>query len=105
MTTNQGTTTSTVKNVAKACVASCRKLTAQLEQAKRKLLGELRGKFQAPEELFRLALNEAEALAWESGYPHLVFADLAIEKIQALAAWHARQQALIGYQPVTELAA
>ena len=42
--------------------------------------------------LLRLALNEAEALAWETGIPHLVFPTLAMEKIQSVAAWHARQK-------------
>ena len=41
--------------------------------------------------LIRLALNEAEALAWETGFPQLVFNGLAEEKIQAVASWNRRQ--------------
>ena len=41
-----------------------------------------------------LALNEAEALAWQTMYPHLVFPMLATEKVQAVAAWHRRQHRL-----------
>jgi membrane fusion protein, multidrug efflux system len=44
--------------------------------------------------LTRLALNEAEALAWETGYPHLVFPVLAEEKINTLSMWHGRQTAM-----------
>ena len=42
----------------------------------------------------RLALNEAEALAWDSGYPALVFPLLAEEKLAALQQWTRRQEAL-----------
>jgi hypothetical protein len=45
--------------------------------------------------LFRLSLNEAEALAWQSGFPHLFFPTLADEKAQAAAAWQKRQRALV----------
>lgn len=44
--------------------------------------------------LLRLALNEAEAVAWQSGFPHLVFPVLATEKAKAAVAWHQRQHAL-----------
>jgi hypothetical protein len=37
-------------------------------------------------------LNEAEALAWQTAYPHLLFPSLAVEKIQSVAAWQARQR-------------
>ena len=37
-------------------------------------------------------LGEAEALAWQTGYPHLFFPALATEKVQAAAGWNARQQ-------------
>lgn len=43
---------------------------------------------------FRLALNEAEALAWETGFPHLVFPTLAVEKVQAVCRWHKRQTSI-----------
>jgi hypothetical protein len=42
--------------------------------------------------LLRLALNEAEALAWQTDFPHLVFPVLAREKAQAAVAWHQRQR-------------
>ena len=44
--------------------------------------------------LLELAMNEAEALAWETGVPNLVFLTLAEEKLDALNAWLARQESL-----------
>jgi hypothetical protein len=41
---------------------------------------------------FQLALNEAEALAWQTEFPQLFFPDLAVEKIQAVARRQTRQQ-------------
>ena len=40
----------------------------------------------------RLTLNEAEALAFETGFPDLFALDLADEKLAALNRWHMRQQ-------------
>ncbi len=55
--------------------------------------------------VFRLALNEAEALAWETEFPHLVFPALAQEKINELARWHQRQRAVRRNEPILALAA
>ena len=79
---------------AEQCLSSCRKLLAQLQRAKDAIAAEFRGLLGTHQELLHLALNEAEALAWETGYPHLVFPALAEEKAQALASWHARQISL-----------
>jgi hypothetical protein len=94
MKTNQGAGENAVKTAAKVCLESCQQLAAQFERAKGNLLAELQGSLEVPEKLFRLALNEAEALAWETGYPHLVFPVLASEKVRATAQWTARQQFL-----------
>jgi hypothetical protein len=44
--------------------------------------------------LLRLALNEAEALAWQTGFPQLVFPSLAAEKAQGVSQWYRRQNAI-----------
>ncbi|HEX9048659.1 MAG TPA: hypothetical protein VF988_16655 [Verrucomicrobiae bacterium] len=88
----QGATKNAVKTAARACLNSCQKLTAQLERLKAGLLDELKGRLAMPENWFRLAVEEAEALAWQTGYPHLLFPALATEKVQAVADWNARQQ-------------
>ena len=48
--------------------------------------------------LLRLALNEAEAVAWQSGFPQLFFPVLAAEKAKAAVSWHQRQHALRRYE-------
>ena len=82
------------RNFANACLASWQKLVAQLEQAKDAILTEFRGTLAAHEHLLRLAVIEAEALAWQTDFPHLVFPTLAREKVRAVADWHARQQSM-----------
>lgn len=43
-------------------------------------------------QLLASALNEAEALAWQTGYPHLLFPVLAEEKASGINLWAARQR-------------
>jgi hypothetical protein len=88
-----------------ACVQLCRKFLAQIQKTKDVLAEEYSHLLEANEHLFHLAVNEAEALAWETEYPHLVFPDLAAEKAEALAAWQNRQQALQQTGHVLALAA
>ena len=79
---------------ANVCLVSCRRVLAQIEKTKSAILGEFRGILQAQEQFLRLALNEAEALAWETEYPHLVFPILATEKARAVVEWYRRQRSL-----------
>ena len=44
--------------------------------------------------LLRQALNEAEAIAWQTGFPQLVFPSLALEKARAVATWENRQRTM-----------
>ena len=76
------------------CLASCRKLISQIQDTKEAILAEFSGRLEDHEHLLHLALNEAESLAWESGFPQLVFPTLATEKAQAVAAWHTRQRSV-----------
>ena len=101
MNTNQGVKESAIQTATNACIESCQKLAAQIEQLKGNFLAKLQGSLEVPEKLFRLALNEAEAVAWQTGYPQLVFPALATEKIQAAAGWNARQKFLRQKNPVT----
>ena len=87
------------------CLGSCRKLLAQIEKTKNAIFAEFREAFEAHEHLLHLALNEAEALAWQTDYPHFVFPTLAAEKAQAVAAWHARQQSMLRTNPGLAFAA
>jgi hypothetical protein len=75
-----------------ACLARCRKLVAQIAQVKAALLRESHQAMRTRKHLLELALNEAEAMAWQTEYPHLVFPTLAAEKARAVALWHQRQE-------------
>jgi hypothetical protein len=74
------------------CRASCQKISARIARAKELIFVESRGVLATQERLLRLALNEAEALAGQTMYPHLLFPTLATEKVQAVVAWDARQR-------------
>lgn len=103
MKTNQGAIGNAVATAANVCVGSCQKLAAQIGLAKQNLLAEVRGTLEVPERLFRLAVNEAEALAWQTEYPHLVFPALAAEKVRATTRWGVRQEFLRRKSFVREL--
>src|SRR5436190_18972654 len=49
--------------------------------------------------LLRQALNEAEAIAWQTGFPQLVFPTLALEKARAVATWENRQRTM--WRPIS----
>jgi len=76
----------------KRCLQSCKKLLAGIEWARNRIANEFHETFELNGQLVQLALNEAEALAWQTAYPHLLFPALAVEKVQAVAAWQTRQQ-------------
>ncbi|MEI9865168.1 MAG: hypothetical protein WDN00_11590 [Limisphaerales bacterium] len=88
------------KTFADRCVQSCKKLLTGIDQAKRRIISEFRPTRESQENLFKQAVNEAEALAWQTPYPHLFFPSLAVEKVQAVVAWQTRQQSLRQRQPL-----
>ena len=94
MKTNQGAMNSRVKAVANICAESCRKIAAQIEEVKQRFVVDLRQTLDVPDRIFQLVLNEAVALAWQTGYPQLFFPGLATEKIQSAVEWSARQRQL-----------
>jgi len=87
------------------CRGLWRKIGAQIAGVKEAIFAESSRALTAPERLVRLALNEAEAAAWQTKYPHLFFPALAMEKIQAVTDWNARQQSVRRNSPVIALAA
>lgn len=87
------------------CLNACREILARVEQTKHALLAEFRPVMGSREHLLRLAVNEAEALAWQTDYPHLIFPTLAVEKVRAVSAWDVQQQALRRNQQFGRLAA
>ena len=77
---------------AKACLESCHTILARVRKAKESILAEARGTAEVHGQMLQLVLNEAEAVAWQTAYPHLVFPTLAMEKVSAAVTWADRQQ-------------
>ena len=86
--------------IAERCVQSCKQLLAGIQLVRNRVTNEFHDTYEAHEQLVRLALNEAEALARETAYPHLLFPALATEKVQAVATWQTRQRAIRRSHPV-----
>jgi hypothetical protein len=86
--------TDTRLNFSQRCVDSCRKILAQLENVKAQVVAEFRGQLDGHQRLLELAVNEAEALAWQTDFPELLFPTLATEKAGEVTGWHLRQQSL-----------
>jgi hypothetical protein len=81
-------------SIARICAAGCENVREAVAGAKENLLTEYRALVGEHLHLLRLALNEAEALAWDTEFPHLFFPTLAMEKARATVAWHRRQRAI-----------
>ena len=79
-------------NFGKACLNGCKRILAQIRNAREAILAEARETIKAQEQMLRLAINEAEALAWQTLYPQLVFPALAMEKVRGVAAWNNHQR-------------
>jgi hypothetical protein len=71
-----------------------RQAATLIERARTAIFSEFRRGLEDYEHLLRLAMNEAEALAWQTDYPHLLFPTLAAEKAQAVANWQSHQHFL-----------
>jgi hypothetical protein len=76
------------------CLQSCKVLLTEIEQAKNMIVNDFHETLDTHGNMFRLALNEAEALASQTDYPHLVYPALAMERVQAVVAWRRRQQSM-----------
>lgn len=93
-TTHPNETLTAEPTITDRCVQSCKQLLAGIAQTRNRIANEFHETLEANGQLVQLALNEAEALAWQTAYPHLLFPALAVEKVQSVAAWSARQRAL-----------
>ena len=91
---NNNESSSGEQTIANRCVQSCKKFLAGIENTKHRIAKDFQEALVSQGKLFQLALNEAEALAWQTGYPHLLFSELAVEKVQSVEAWDARQRSL-----------
>jgi hypothetical protein len=77
-----------------ACVACYHGATRELAAAKAQVeleFGKALGQYR---QMLKSVINEAEALAWQTPYPHLFFPVLAEEKAAEAIQWVARQEAI-----------
>jgi hypothetical protein len=99
---NEGGENTGVSNAfTNACRECYQKVIAQIRAAKDAILAESRELLGVQEQILRLALNEAEALAWQTLYPHLVFPELATEKVRAIDGWSRHQRSIQRTAPVS----
>lgn len=80
------------KRAARAAASERRETAVQFTNIKNGLTREFGTALGGHGQLLKSALNEAEALAWQTGYPHLFFPVLAEEKALAVNRWAARQR-------------
>lgn len=85
---------SRLRSFAANCRQSCGPLLEQLRRVKQAILLEFTPALDGYESVLDLALNEAEALAWQTAYPHLLFPALAQEKAAEVRRWAYRQRAI-----------
>jgi len=70
-------------------------ISNQLNTVKHQIFREFQGELGPNDQLLRLALIEADALARQTEYPELIFPLLAAEKAEKAARWQFRQQFLL----------
>jgi hypothetical protein len=81
------------------------RISHEIEAVKRQVFTEYQGALENNEQLLRLALIEAESVARQTEYPHLVFPLLATEKAQKAARWKFHQKYLLRDNPSYAFAA
>jgi hypothetical protein len=91
MNTNHLQSNSVKHPVTNFCIACAKKLMAEVQRTKQELTAQFRRAFRGNERMLRLVLNEAEALAFLTEYPLLVFPTLALEKVEGAVAWQRHQ--------------
>ena len=76
------------------CGRCCQRVLARLAAVKAKVEREFGPTTAGYGQLLKAAVNEAEALAWQTPYPHLLFPVLAEEKAAEARKWAAQQRAI-----------
>ena len=80
------------RSVADICTDCYQKVLSQVAKTKDAIVAQFGDLVADHEHALQLALNEAEALAWQTPVPQLVFPDLAEEKAQGVVNWISRQR-------------
>jgi hypothetical protein len=85
---------SSFNRISAVCLRYCQKALHRLSVIKSNIEREFGRTMSGYEQLLSSALNEAEALAWQTPFPHLLFPVLAEEKAVEAQHWAARQRAI-----------
>ena len=78
-----------------ACASAVKNVAQRIDAVKREVFAEFQTALGANDQLLRLALIEADALARQTEFPHLIFPLLAAEKARNAARWQFHQQFLL----------
>lgn len=81
------------------------RIASQINTVKREIFTQFQGALGTNDHLLRLAIVEADALAHQTEYPHLVFPLLAAEKAETAARWQLHQRYLLRSKTAYALAA
>jgi hypothetical protein len=92
--THQRRTEKAARHPVRAGLKSCEAIRKAVLRNKQSVLNEYLTEAGEHARVLRLALTEAEALAWQTDFPDLLFPTLATEKARAAVLWHQRQRAL-----------
>ena len=76
------------------CACCYQKVLRRLAAVKVRVEREFGQGMSGYEPLLKAAINEAEAVAWQTPYPHLFFPALAEEKAAAARQWTSHQRAI-----------
>lgn len=79
-------------SVIEACASSYHKVAALFASVRTTIMDQFQDLASEHQHTLQLVLNEAEALAWQTDYPELVFQDLAEEKARSFANWMDHQR-------------
>jgi len=85
-------------NLSTVCLNSCRNLIAKIDILKQRLFREYSAEVAGSDRVLKGALNEAESLAWQTPFPHLLFPVLAQEKAMEATQWARHQQLAHGIE-------
>ena len=77
----------------------------RLDAIRARIERQFSGNAQGYEHVLKSAINEAEALAWQTPYPHLFFPELAREKALAVQQWATHQRAIFAREEKQAFAA
>ncbi len=82
----------TFRRIGESCLRCYQAAQGRLARVKAELEREFGRAMAGNEQMLRASVNEAEALAWQTPYPYLLFPVLAQEKASEALDWAVRQR-------------